>query len=72
MAKSLGGGFVPLQMISLGGRMLNVVGENGPLASKASNAANRSKLLRISAAVGVARSEMKRKREGNVGGIMRK
>ncbi|CAJ1328867.1 unnamed protein product [Effrenium voratum] len=53
-AKELGNGFVPLQMISLGGRMLNVVGSNGPLASQGANS-TRSKLLRISAAVGVAR-----------------
>lgn len=55
VAQELGNGFVPLQMISLGGRMLNVVGDNGPLASKPSNAQNRSKLIRISVAVGVAR-----------------
>jgi len=55
VAQELGNGFVPLQMISLGGRMLNVVGDNGPLANKPSNSQNRSKLLRISGAVGVAR-----------------
>lgn len=55
VAQELGNGFVPLQMISLGGRMLNVVGDNGPLASKPANKQNRSKLLRISGAVGLAR-----------------
>lgn len=55
VAEELGNGFVPLQMISLGGRMLNVVGDNGPLASKPDNKQNRSKLLRISGAVGLAR-----------------
>ncbi|OLQ06954.1 hypothetical protein AK812_SmicGene9733 [Symbiodinium microadriaticum] len=55
-AKELGKGFVPLQMISLGGRMLNVVSDHGPLASSGNTGNNtRSKLLRISAAVGVAR-----------------
>eukprot|EP00439_Symbiodinium_sp_Y106_P069013 s1101_g11.t2 len=55
-AKELGKGFVPLQMISLGGRMLNVVSDHGPLASSGNTGTNtRSKLLRISAAVGVAR-----------------
>ncbi|CAE7463278.1 unnamed protein product [Symbiodinium pilosum] len=55
-AKELGKGFVPLQMISLGGRMLNVVSDHGPLASCGTSGPNtRSKLLRISGAVAVAR-----------------
>lgn len=55
-AVSLGGGFVPLQMISLGGRLVNVFSSTGPLAATgAAGPGGRSKLLRIAAAVGVAR-----------------
>mmetsp|Transcript_119544 Transcript_119544/g.234983 ORF Transcript_119544/g.234983 Transcript_119544/m.234983 type:complete len:538 (-) Transcript_119544:234-1847(-) len=55
-ARELGGGFVPLQMISLGGRMLKVVGPSGPLAATGeAGPRGRERLLRIAASVGVAR-----------------
>eukprot|EP00445_Apocalathium_hangoei_P030050 CAMPEP_0203925546 /NCGR_PEP_ID=MMETSP0359-20131031/65173_1 /ASSEMBLY_ACC=CAM_ASM_000338 /TAXON_ID=268821 /ORGANISM="Scrippsiella Hangoei, Strain SHTV-5" /LENGTH=528 /DNA_ID=CAMNT_0050853985 /DNA_START=63 /DNA_END=1649 /DNA_ORIENTATION=+ len=55
-AKSLGGGFVPLQMISLGGRLVNVVGDSGPFAATGeAGPRGRARLLRICVAVGVAR-----------------
>jgi len=55
-AKQLGGGFVPLQMISLGGRLVNIVGPSGPLAEKgAAGPRGRAKLLKLSATVGVCR-----------------
>lgn len=38
------------------GHLALEVGDNGPLANKPSNSQNRSKLLRISGAVGVART----------------
>lgn len=55
-AKALGAGFVPLQMIALGGRLVNIASDSGPLAAKGeAGPRGRSKLLRISGAVGVAR-----------------
>eukprot|EP00929_Paragymnodinium_shiwhaense_P119336 TRINITY_DN91220_c0_g1_i1.p1 TRINITY_DN91220_c0_g1~~TRINITY_DN91220_c0_g1_i1.p1 ORF type:complete len:535 (+),score=115.83 TRINITY_DN91220_c0_g1_i1:75-1679(+) len=55
-ARELGGGFVPLQMISLGGRLVNVASSSGPLAAGGSaGPRGRSRLLRIAGAVGVAR-----------------
>lgn len=54
--KELGAGFVPLQMIALGGRLVNVVSDNGPLAPHgAAGKKGRSLLLRISGAVSFAR-----------------
>eukprot|EP00405_Crypthecodinium_cohnii_P018522 CAMPEP_0206481836 /NCGR_PEP_ID=MMETSP0324_2-20121206/38425_1 /ASSEMBLY_ACC=CAM_ASM_000836 /TAXON_ID=2866 /ORGANISM="Crypthecodinium cohnii, Strain Seligo" /LENGTH=515 /DNA_ID=CAMNT_0053959487 /DNA_START=107 /DNA_END=1654 /DNA_ORIENTATION=- len=55
-AKALGGGFVPLQMISLGGRLVNVVGDQGPLAATGeAGPRGRRRLLKICGAVGIAR-----------------
>lgn len=55
-AGQLGGGFVPLQMISLGGRLVNVASDSGPLSSSgAAGPRGRGRLLRIASAVAVAR-----------------
>jgi len=55
-ARELGGGFVPLQMIALGVRLVNVASDSGPLGVGGAAGPNgRSKLLRIGAAVGIAR-----------------
>lgn len=55
-AKQLGGGFVPLQMISLGGRLVNIVGPKGPLAAGGeAGPTGKAKLLKIGVAVGFSR-----------------
>mmetsp|Transcript_31804 Transcript_31804/g.57917 ORF Transcript_31804/g.57917 Transcript_31804/m.57917 type:complete len:363 (+) Transcript_31804:3-1091(+) len=55
-ARQLGGGFVPMQMISLGGRLVNIASSSGPLSASGSvGPRGRKRLLRISAAVAVAR-----------------
>eukprot|EP00927_Polykrikos_kofoidii_P011363 TRINITY_DN14810_c0_g1_i1.p1 TRINITY_DN14810_c0_g1~~TRINITY_DN14810_c0_g1_i1.p1 ORF type:complete len:522 (-),score=95.29 TRINITY_DN14810_c0_g1_i1:270-1604(-) len=56
VARQLGGGFVPLQMIALGGRLVNVASGTGPLAAGgAAGPRGRSRLLRIAGAVSLAR-----------------
>jgi len=54
--RQLGDGFMPLQMIALGGRLVNVAGPSGPLApGGAAGPRGRERLVLIAAAVSVAR-----------------
>eukprot|EP00928_Gymnodinium_smaydae_P001430 TRINITY_DN1052_c1_g1_i2.p1 TRINITY_DN1052_c1_g1~~TRINITY_DN1052_c1_g1_i2.p1 ORF type:complete len:484 (-),score=103.32 TRINITY_DN1052_c1_g1_i2:168-1619(-) len=55
-AHQLGGGFVPMQLIALGGRLVNVVSAEGPLHPKGlAGPRGRARLLRVAGAVAVAR-----------------
>jgi predicted permease len=54
--QQLGAGFVPLQMLSLGGRLVGIAGEKGPLAKKGNSGPDGPrKLWKISVAVLCAR-----------------
>mmetsp|Transcript_87546 Transcript_87546/g.234779 ORF Transcript_87546/g.234779 Transcript_87546/m.234779 type:complete len:508 (+) Transcript_87546:84-1607(+) len=55
-AQQLGAGFVPLQMLSLGGRLVGIAGDKGPLAKKGESGPDGPrKLWKISVAVLCAR-----------------
>merc|ERR1719188_1957375 len=54
--QQLGAGFVPLQMLSLGGRLVGIAGEKGPLAKKGESGPDGPRRLwKISVAVLCAR-----------------
>lgn len=54
--QQLGAGFVPLQMLSLGGRLVGIAGEKGPLAKKGASGPDGPRMLwKISVAVLCAR-----------------